>query len=93
MNKYGVKCGTSFRFWENKGWINKEDPYGWFQWYFRYYLGRKSEDDKRQIMGWKRIVNRFRGKLSKLVKKPIVGLMIIIFHLKLDRFYYIGVMN
>ena len=34
VNKYGVKCGT-LRFWENKGWINKIDPYGWFQWYFR----------------------------------------------------------
>ena len=33
VNKYGVKCAT---FWENKGWINKIDPYGWFQWYFRY---------------------------------------------------------
>ena len=35
VNKYGVKCGTSLRFWENKGWIKKIDPYGWFQWYFR----------------------------------------------------------
>ena len=33
-NKYGVKCGTSLRFWENNGWINEIDPYGWFQWYF-----------------------------------------------------------
>ena len=36
VNKYGVKCGTSLRFWENKKWINPLDPYGWFQWYFRY---------------------------------------------------------
>ena len=35
-NKYGVKCGTSLRYWDNKGWINEIDPYGWFQWYFRY---------------------------------------------------------
>ena len=30
-NKYDVKCGTSLRFWENKGWIHSIDPYGWFQ--------------------------------------------------------------
>ena len=35
VNKYGITCGTSLRFWENKGWINEVDPYGWFQWYFR----------------------------------------------------------
>ena len=36
VNKNGVKCGTSLRLWENKGWINKIDPYGWFQLYFSY---------------------------------------------------------
>ena len=39
VNKYGVKCETSLIFWENKGWINKIDPYGWFHWYFMYLLG------------------------------------------------------
>ena len=33
INKYGVKCGTSLKFWENKGWIHPNGPYGWFQWY------------------------------------------------------------
>ena len=55
VNKYGVKCGTSLRFWENKGWINKIDPYGWFQWYFRYWQGRRSKDDKRRTNRWKKL--------------------------------------
>ena len=36
VDKYSVKCGTSLRFWENKGCIHSIDPYGWFQWCFRY---------------------------------------------------------
>ena len=68
VTKYRVKCGTSLRFWENKGCINKIDPYGWFQWSFRYWLGRRSKDDKRQINRWKKIVSRFRGKLVKMIR-------------------------
>ena len=47
MNKYGVKCGTLLKFWKNKGWINETDPYGRFQWYFRCWLDRRSDDDER----------------------------------------------
>ena len=68
VNKYGVKCGTSLKFWENKGWINKIDPYCWFQWYFRYWLGRRSKDDKRHINRWKKIVSRLKGKLVKMIR-------------------------
>ena len=49
VDKYGVKCGTSLRFWENKGWIYKIDPNSWFQWYFRHCLGRRLKDNERQI--------------------------------------------
>ena len=68
INKHDAKCGTSLKFWENKGWINEIDPYGWFQLYFRYWLGRRSEDDKRQITRWKRIISRFTGKLVQMIK-------------------------
>ena len=68
VNKSGVKCTTSVRFWENKGWIKKIDPYGWFQWYFRSWLGRRSIDHKRQINRWKKTVSRFRGKLAKMIR-------------------------
>ena len=69
VNKYGVECGTSLRFWESKGWINEIDPYDWFQWYFRYLKGRGSSDDQRQISRWKGIVSRFKGILVRLVDK------------------------
>ena len=68
MNQSKVKCGISLRFWENKGWINSIDPYGWFQWYFRYWLGIRSLNDKKQIARWKGTVTRFKGKLIKMMK-------------------------
>ena len=40
VKKYGVKCGTSLRFCKDNGWINSRDPDRWFQWYFRYWLGK-----------------------------------------------------
>ena len=45
------------------------DPYGWFQWYVRYWLGRGSKDDEKQIKRWKGIVNRFKGKLIEMIRK------------------------
>ena len=74
LNKYKVKTGTSQRFWENKSWITKIDPYGWFRWYFRYFLGSRSSDGFRQIKRWKQTVSAIKGKLVKVVKTSFIAL-------------------
>lgn len=72
INNYGVKSGTSLRFWEKKGWMNKQDPYGWVQWYCRFYKGRRTPDDKRQIKRWLRFAGpkgRFKRRIINMIKK------------------------
>ena len=64
LNKYGVRVGTSLEFWEKKGWIVKEDPYGWVQWYCRFYQGRRGDDDERQIKRWEGLAGE-RGRFRK----------------------------
>ena len=62
INKYGVKSGTSLDFWESKGWIKEIDPYGWFQWYCRFYAGRRGYDDDRQINRWIKFAGEKSGR-------------------------------
>lgn len=52
-NLFGVMSGLSMEHWIRKGWIRPSDPKGWFQWYCRYYLGRRHEDDEWQIKRWR----------------------------------------
>ena len=69
-NNYNVSVGTSLKFWEDKGWMNKHDPYGWVQWYCRFYDGRRSDDDTRQIKRWEQFAGpkgRFRRWLITLI--------------------------
>ena len=73
INKYGKKVGTTLSFWEGKSWIDKQDPYGWVQWYCEFYTGRRSNDDIRQISRFNKLAGskgRFRKWLvTQIMKK------------------------
>jgi hypothetical protein len=71
LNKYNVHSGTTLEYWEEKNWINSQDPYGWVQWYCEFYSGRRSDDDDRQIQRWLNFAGpkgRFYLRLINMIK-------------------------
>ncbi|XP_061192155.1 uncharacterized protein LOC133200357 isoform X2 [Saccostrea echinata] len=69
VNTYKVKCGGSLEMWEESGWIHKQDPYGWFQWYCRFYQGRRTLDDERQVGRWLRCAGPTGRWKNNLISK------------------------
>ena len=64
LNFFKVNASQPLSVWRAKGWIHPDDPRGWFQWYCRYWMGRRGADDARQVRRWRNI----RRHLAQLEK-------------------------
>ena len=72
INYFKIKSGQSQEEWVRKGWIHKDDPRGWFEWYCKFFNGRRHEDDERQIKRWAAFCGpkgRFRNNIYKKIFK------------------------
>lgn len=69
LNFFKIHASQSLEVWQKKGWIHPDDPQGWFLWYCRYYMGRRMEDDERQIKRWKAMTRH----IAQIKKNCAIG--------------------
>ena len=69
-NRYGVRSGMDYNYWKEMGWMHQRDPYGWFEWYCKYSIGLRGNDDNRQISRWQDFTGtngRWRNAIYKRI--------------------------
>lgn len=70
VNKFKIRSGMDYFYWMQMNWIAEEDPHGWFEWYCKFYLGRRGSDDTRQISRWQDFCGP-RGRWRNNIYKKI----------------------
>ena len=69
-NRFKIRSGMDYEYWKRMGWMHERDPYGWFEWYSKYSIGLRGEDDNRQISRWQDftgINGRWRNAIYKRI--------------------------
>ncbi len=70
LNYFGVNASLPLSEWQRRGWMHPDDPRGWFQWYCRYWMGRRmAGEDERQIGRWR----AFRRHAAQVRKNCLPG--------------------
>ena len=70
VNKFGIRSGMPYEYWKDMGWMHHRDPYGWFEWYCKYSIGLRGEDDNRQIGRWQDFCGN-NGRWKNAIYKKI----------------------